>query len=105
LPVLFRWCHSPWQILEPTPPFGGKESAAALTNFEYRSSATQVLFVQHVIRSLKAGGRCGLVIDERVLFRTNEEAFVKTKRKLTDECDLCAFSRCLAASSAPRAPV
>jgi len=33
------------------------------------------------------GGRCGLVIDEGVLFRTNETAFVQTKRKLLDDCD------------------
>ena len=34
------------------------------------------------------GGRCGIVLDEGVLFRTNETAFVQTKRKLLDECDL-----------------
>ena len=34
-----------------------------------------------------------MVIDEGVLFRANEDAFVKTKRKLTDECDLwCVLS-------------
>lgn len=34
-----------------------------------------------------------MVIDEEILFRTNEDAFVKTKRKLTDECDLwCILS-------------
>jgi type I restriction enzyme M protein len=30
----------------------------------------------------------GIVLDEGVLFRTNENAFVQTKRKLLDECDL-----------------
>ena len=30
----------------------------------------------------------GIVVDEGLLFRTNEEGFVKTKRKLLDECDL-----------------
>ncbi len=34
------------------------------------------------------GGRRGLVIDEGVLLRTNETAFVQTKRKLLDDCDL-----------------
>ena len=29
-----------------------------------------------------------MVIDEGVLFRTNETAFVQTKRKLLDDCDL-----------------
>lgn len=34
-----------------------------------------------------------MVIDEGVLFRTNEDAFVKTKRKRTDECELwCIIS-------------
>jgi len=48
-----------------------------------------VLFLQHVIDSLKrTGGRCGIVLDEGVLFRTNETAFVQTKRKLLEECDL-----------------
>jgi len=36
----------------------------------------------------KAGWRCGIVLDEGLLFRTNESAFVETKRKLVDECDL-----------------
>jgi type I restriction enzyme M protein len=37
---------------------------------------------------LKPGGRCGIVLDEGVLFRTNETAFVQTKRKLLGDCDL-----------------
>ena len=44
--------------------------------------------LQHVIGALKPGGRCGMVIDEGVLFRTTETAFVQTKRKLLDDCDL-----------------
>ena len=47
-----------------------------------------MLFLQHVIDALKPGGRCGMVIDEGVLFRTTETAFVQTKRKLLDDCDL-----------------
>lgn len=90
---LFAGAPTQFDVILTNPPFGGKESASAQTNFDYRTSATQVLFLQHVIRSLKAGGRCGMVIDEGVLFRTNEDAFVKTKRKLTDECELwCILS-------------
>src|ERR1700693_4385722 len=70
------------------PPFGGKEGQEARTRFAYKTGATQVLFLQHVIDSLKPGARCGMVIDEGVLFRTNETAFVQTKRKLLDDCDL-----------------
>ncbi len=75
------------------PPFGGKEGNDAKTKFAYKTGATQVLFLQHIIASLKSGGRCGMVIDEGVLVRTNENAFVQTKRKLLDDCDLwCVIS-------------
>ena len=70
------------------PPHGGKEGKEAQTHFAYKTGATQLLFLQHVIGALKSGGRCGMVIDEGVLFRTNENAFVQTKRKLLDDCDL-----------------
>lgn len=85
---LFEGAPTTFDVVLTNPPFGGKENVGAQTNFDYRTSATQVLFLQHVIRSLKHGGRCGIVLDEGVLFRANEDAFVKTKRKLTDECDL-----------------
>ena len=37
---------------------------------------------------MKTGGKCGIVLDEGVLFRTNETAFVQTKRKLMEECSV-----------------
>jgi type I restriction enzyme M protein len=90
---LFAGAPTHFDVILTNPPFGGKESVAAQTHFAYRTSATQVLFLQHIIEALKDGGRCGMVIDEGILFRTNEDAFVKTKRKLTDECDLwCVVS-------------
>ena len=90
---LFTDAPAQFDVILTNPPFGGKESAAAQTGFDYRTSATQVLFVQKFIRELKSGGRCGVVLDEGVLFRTNEDAFVKSKKKLTDDCDLwCVVS-------------
>jgi type I restriction enzyme M protein len=85
---LFRDAPGLYDVIMTNPPFGGKEGKEAQTNFAYKTSATQVLFLQHVIATLKTGGRCGMVIDEGVLFRTNETAFVQTKRKLLDDCDL-----------------
>lgn len=85
---LFTDAPALFDIILMNPPFGGKEGKDAQTRFPYKSSATQVLFLQHVIDSLKQGGRCGIVLDEGVLFRTNETAFVQTKRKLLDDCDL-----------------
>ena len=87
----------------PTRPSAARRAPRPRRNFAYQTSATQVLFLQHIIDALKTGGRCGMVIDEGVLFRTNEDAFVKTKRKLTDECDLwCILSLPGGVFSAPR---
>lgn len=85
---LYQDAPSLFDVVLTNPPFGGKEGKEAQTRFAYKTGATQVLFLQHVIDSLKPGGRCGIVLDEGVLFRTNETAFVQTKRKLLDDCDL-----------------
>jgi type I restriction enzyme M protein len=82
-----------FDVVMMNPPFGGREGKEAQTRFPYKTSATQVLFLQEVIDSLKPEGRAGIVVDEGLLFRTNETAFVQTKRKLLDECDLwCIIS-------------
>ena len=90
---LFEGAPQTFDVVLTNPPFGGKEGKEAQTNFDYKTGATQVLFLQHVIRNLRDGGRCGIVLDEGLLFRTNEDAFVKTKRKLLDDCNLwCVVS-------------
>ncbi len=85
---LFQDAPQLYDVVLMNPPFGGKEGKDAQTRFPYKTGATQVLFLQHVIDSLTPNGRCGIVLDEGVLFRTNETAFVQTKRKLLDDCDL-----------------
>ena len=90
---LFEDAPPAFDVILTNPPFGGKEGKEAQTNFDYKTGATSALFLQHVIRSLQDGGRCGIVLDEGMLFRTNEDAFVKTKRKLLDDCELwCVVS-------------
>lgn len=88
---LFQDAPVLYDVVLTNPPFGGKEGKEAQTRFAYKTGATQVLFLQHVIDSLRPNGRCGIVLDEGVLFRTNETAFVQTKRKLLDDCDLWAI--------------
>ncbi len=70
------------------PPFGGKEGKEAQTPYEYKTGATQVLFMQNVLKSMRKTSHCGIVLDEGVLFRVDGEAFVKTKRKLLEECNV-----------------
>jgi type I restriction enzyme M protein len=85
---LFQGAPELYDVILTNPPFGGKEGSEAQTNFAYKTSATTVLFLQHLIDNLKPGGRCGVIVDEGVLFRTNEGGFVQTKRKLLDDCDV-----------------
>ena len=88
---LFRHAPAQFDVILTNLPFGGKEGKDAQKNFAFETSATQVLFVQDILAELAPGGTCAIVLDEGLLFRTNESAFVETKRKLTDECDLWAI--------------
>jgi type I restriction enzyme M protein len=88
---LYEGAPPQFDVILTNPPFGGKEGKDAQTGFDYKTGSTQVLFLQHIIRSLKPSGRCGIVLDEGLLFRTTEDAFVKTKRKLLDDCDVWAI--------------
>ncbi len=90
---LFEDAPDLFDVILMNPPFGGSEGPDAQTRYAYKTSSTQVLFLQEIIDSLKPGGRAGIVVDEGLMFRTNERAFVQTKRKLLDECDLyCVVS-------------
>ena len=85
---LYQDAPERFQVVLTNPPFGGKEGPEAQSRFPFKTRSTQVLFVQHLMQILAPGGRCGVVLDEGFLYRTNEEAFVRTKRKLLDENDV-----------------
>ena len=85
---LFQSAPELFDVILMNPPFGGKEGADVQVRYPYRTSSTQVLFLQEIMASLKSGGRAGIVVDEGLLFRTSETAFAQTKRKLLEECDL-----------------
>jgi type I restriction enzyme M protein len=90
-PALFEQAPKAFDTILTNPPFGGKEGKDAQKNFAFETSSTQVLFVQRILEELASSGTCGIVLDEGLLFRTNESAFVETKRKLLDECELWAI--------------
>lgn len=89
--ALFDQAPNTFDVILTNPPFGGKEGKDAQKNFAYETSSTQVLFVQSILSELAPKGTCAIVLDEGLLFRTNESAFVETKRKLVDECELWAI--------------
>ena len=89
--ALFDKAPKTFDVILTNPPFGGKEGKDAQKNYAYATSSTQVLFVQDILGELAPDGRCAIVLDDGFLFRKDEDAFVETKRKLVDECDLWAI--------------
>jgi type I restriction enzyme M protein len=90
---LFKGAPNQFDFILTNPPFGSKEGKAAQAQFAYKTGKAQILFMQHIIDSLAAGGVCGMVIDDGVLFHTKTAAYRQTKRKLLNECDLfCIIS-------------
>ena len=102
---LFQGAPPLFDVVLMNPPFGGKEGTDAQTRFAFSTGATQVLFLQHVIDSLKPGGRCGIVVDEGVLFRTNETPSSRPSASRSTTVTSGASSACPAASLPPPAPV
>ena len=69
------------------PPFGGKERAEIQQNFPIKTSETAYLFLQHFIKIMKTGGRCGVVIKNTFLSNT-DNASVALRKQLLEECNL-----------------
>ncbi len=77
-----------FDVILTNPPFGGTEHDSVTANFPYPSKATSITFLQHIIKKVKRGGKVGMVIDEGVLFKTNESAYVQTKKELLEQFNL-----------------
>lgn len=79
--------HEKYDIILANPPFGGKEQKMIQKNFPIESNATELLFLQHMEKSLKVNGRAAVVVPEGVLFQTNL-AYKSFKEKLIKECNI-----------------
>lgn len=71
-----------FNVILANPPFGGKERAEFKDNFSIKTSETAYLFLQHFMKSLKAGGRCAVVIKNT--FLSNSDASKLRKELLTN---------------------
>lgn len=76
-----------YDIILANPPFGGKERAEVQQNFPIKTGETAFLFLQHFIKSLKAGGRAGIVIKNTFLSNT-DNASVSLRKLLIENCNL-----------------
>ena len=77
-----------YDVIMTNPPFGGVEGRHIQQNFTIQVQATELLFVQHIMKKLKPrdGARCGMVVPEGTLFRSG--AFADVKRDLLEQFDL-----------------
>jgi type I restriction enzyme M protein len=68
-----------FDVIVTNPPFGGEEEAGIQLNFpeSTRASETALLFMQFIMRSLKPGGRCGVVVPNGTLFGDGVSARIK----------------------------
>ena len=75
-------------VIIANPPFGASEDISSVEqNFPIHSSETAYLFMQHFIKSLKAGGTAGIVIKNT--FLSNGDA-TGVRRELLSSCNLFA---------------
>ena len=82
-----------YDVVLANPPFGGSEQKQVQQNFPIKSGETAYLFLQHFIKSLKAGGRAGIVIKNTFLSNT-DGASVSLRKLLLDTCDLHTVLDC-----------
>lgn len=74
-------------VILANPPFGGKERKEVQQNFDIKTSETAFLFLQHFIKSLKAGGRAAIVIKNTFLSNT-DNASISLRKYLLETCNL-----------------
>ena len=80
-----------YDVVLANPPFGGAERKEVKQNFPIRSGDTAYLFLQHFIKSMKAGGRAGVVIKNTFLSNGDAKAL---RKKLLEECNLHTVLDC-----------
>ncbi|WP_217578092.1 N-6 DNA methylase [Mesorhizobium sp. GbtcB19] len=83
----------PADLILANPPFGssGGGARARRTDLKVVTSNKQLLFVQHIYRSLKPGGRAAVVVPDNVLFETG--AGRRVRKELFDTCDVHTILR------------
>jgi type I restriction enzyme M protein len=82
-----------YEVILANPPFGGKERKEVQQNFPIKTGETAFLFMQHFIKSLKAGGRAAVVIKNTFLSNT-DNASVSLRKLLLESCNLHTVLDC-----------
>lgn len=92
-------------VILTNPPFGGEEEKSIQANFPagLQTAETAWLFIQLVVRRLRDGGRCGIVVPNSVLFADGVGS--RIKQHLMTECDLHTVVRLPSGVFAPYTPI
>ena len=76
-----------YDVILANPPFGGKERKEVQQNFPIKTGETAFLFLQHFIKTLRAGGRAAIVIKNTFLSNP-DNASTSLRKLLLDSCNL-----------------
>ncbi|MCO5054746.1 type I restriction-modification system subunit M [Thermomonas sp.] len=82
-----------FDVILANPPFGGKERKEVQQNFPIKTGETAFLFLQHFIKTLKAGGRGAIVIKNTFLSNT-DNASTSLRKLLLESCNLHTILDC-----------
>jgi len=83
-----RWDEVQFDFILENPPFSGAAQSPK-RSLRVEKGDKYVLFLAAALRSLKPGGRCGIVLPNGILFG-DTNAHLEVKRRLLAECDLQA---------------
>ena len=76
-----------FDVILANPPFGGKERKEVQQNFPIKTGETAFLFLQHFIKTLRAGGRAAIVIKNTFLSNP-DKASTSIRKLLLESCNL-----------------
>lgn len=82
-----------YDIVLANPPFGGKERSEVQQNFPIKTGETAYLFLQHFMKTLRAGGSAGIVIKNTFLSNT-DNASVALRRELLENFNIHTILDC-----------
>ncbi len=82
-----------FDVILANPPFGGKERKEVQQNFPIKTGETAFLFLQHFIKSLRAGGRAAIVIKNTFL-SNSDNAATALRHELLKNCNLHSVLDC-----------
>lgn len=82
-----------FDVILANPPFGGKERKEIQQNFPIKTGETAFLFLQHFIKSLKAGGR-GAVVIKNTFLSNSDNASKALRQELLESCNLHTILDC-----------